>query len=162
MHPNVIYPGTFDPITIGHLDIIKRAQKIFGKVLIAISTSKDKTPMFSLEERKKMMELATEGIEGITIKTFESLLVDFARAEGANIIIRGLRAVSDFEYELQLGYANRSLNPTIDTVSLMPSLEHAFISSSIVRSVLKHDGDISHLVPTKVDEYIRTKGIKCI
>ena len=162
MQPNVIYPGTFDPITIGHLDIIKRAQKIFGKVLIAISASKDKTPMFSLEERKRMMELATEGIGGITVKTFDTLLVDFARQEGANIIIRGLRAVSDFEYELQLGYANRSLNPAIDTVSLMPSLEHAFISSSIVRSVLKHDGEIGHLVPAKVDEYIRTRGIKCI
>lgn len=162
MQPNVIYPGTFDPITIGHLDIIKRAQRIFGKVLIAISTSKDKTPMFSLEERAKMMELATKDIPGVTVKTFDSLLVDFAVAQGANIIIRGLRAVSDFEYELQLGYANRSLNSAIDTVSLMPSLEHAFISSSIVRSVLKHDGDISHLVPETVDAYIKTRGIKCI
>ena len=151
----VIYPGTFDPITIGHLDIIKRAQKIFGNVVIGISISKDKSPMFNLDERTEMMRLATQGIPGITIKTFDTLLVDFAAREKAKIIIRGLRAVSDFEYELQLGFANRSLDPEIDTVSLMPSLEHAFISSSIVRSVLNHRGDIGHLVPDAVAAYIK-------
>ncbi len=155
MSAKVIYPGTFDPITIGHLDIIKRAQKIFGEVVIGISISKDKAPMFNLDERTEMMRLATEGIPGVSIKTFDTLLVDFAKQEKTKIIIRGLRAVSDFEYELQLGFANRSLDPEVDTVSLMPSLEHAFISSSIVRSVLNHRGDIGHLVPPAVERYIK-------
>jgi len=159
MSTKVIYPGTFDPITIGHLDIIKRAQKIFKEVVVGISVSKDKTPMFTLDERTQMMRLATEGIPGVSVKTFDTLLVDFAQKEEAKIIIRGLRAVSDFEYELQLGFANRSLDPDIDTVSLMPSLEQAFVSSSIVRSVLKHKGDISHLVPPPVADYIRE--IRC-
>lgn len=160
MVKKVIYPGTFDPITIGHLDIIKRALNIFDSVIVGISISKDKTPMFSLEERIKMMKLATEELKGIEIKTFDTLLVDFAAKENTNIIIRGLRAVSDFEYELQLGFANRSLNPNIDTVSLMPSLEQAFVSSSIVRSVIRHKGDISHLVPEKVNNFIKEN--KCI
>lgn len=160
MTTKVIYPGTFDPITIGHLDIIKRALNIFGHVIVGISMSKDKTPMFSLEERIKMMKLATQELEGVEIKTFDTLLVDFAAKENTNIIIRGLRAVSDFEYELQLGFANRSLSPNIDTVSLMPSLEQAFISSSIVRSVIRHKGDISHLVPEKVNNFIKEN--KCI
>jgi pantetheine-phosphate adenylyltransferase len=159
MSTKVIYPGTFDPITIGHLDIIKRAQKIFKEVVVGISISKEKTPMFTLDERTQMMHLATEGIPGVSVKTFDTLLVDFAQKEGARIIIRGLRAVSDFEYELQLGFANRSLDPGIDTVSLMPSLEQAFVSSSIVRSVLKYKGDISHLVPPSVAAYIRE--IRC-
>jgi pantetheine-phosphate adenylyltransferase len=115
--------------------------------------------MFTLDERTQMMHLATEGIPGVSVKTFDTLLVDFAQKEGARIIIRGLRAVSDFEYELQLGFANRSLDPGIDTVSLMPSLEQAFVSSSIVRSVLKYKGDISHLVPPSVAAYIRE--IRC-
>jgi len=159
MVKKVIYPGTFDPITIGHLDIIKRAQKIFGNVVVGISISKDKTPMFTIEERIEMMKLATKKMDGVKIESFDTLLVDFAASQNANIIIRGLRAVSDFEFELQLGFANRSLNPDIDTVSLMPSLEQAFVSSSIVRSVLRYNGDISHLVPAEVAKYI--KEIRC-
>lgn len=145
-----IYPGTFDPITIGHLDIIKRACKIFDEVIVAVSVSKDKTPMFDKDKRIKMVEIATKDLKKVQIKSFDTLLVDFAKKENVNIIIRGLRAVSDFEYELQLAYANRSLNPDIDTITLMPSLEYAFISSSVVRSIIKHGGDVSHLVPKEV------------
>jgi len=145
-----IYPGTFDPITIGHMDIIKRASDIFDKVIIAIAVSTDKKPMFSLKQREKMVKIATSDLKGVEIKTFDTLLVDFAKEMNTNIILRGLRAVSDFEYELQLSYANSSLDPKIETVFLMPSLENAFISSTVVRAILKHDGPVSHLVPKEI------------
>ncbi|MEO1958451.1 MAG: pantetheine-phosphate adenylyltransferase [Nautiliaceae bacterium] len=145
-----IYPGTFDPVTNGHLDIIKRACKIFDKVIIAVADNKDKKTMFSLEKRVEMMKKATKNLKRVEVKSFNSLLVDFAKKENSNIIIRGLRAVSDFEYELQMGYANKSLNPEIDIIYLMPNLQNAFISSSVVRSILKYKGDISHLVPKEI------------
>ncbi len=145
-----IYPGTFDPVTNGHLDIIKRACKIFDKVIVAVADNKDKKTMFNLEKRVEMMKKATKNLKKIEVKSFNSLLVDFAKKENSNIIIRGLRAVSDFEYELQMGYANKSLNPEIDILYLMPNLQNAFISSSVVRSILKYKGDVSHLVPKEI------------
>ena len=145
-----IYPGTFDPITNGHLDIVKRAKKLFDEVIIAIATSKDKRPMFDLEKRALMAKLSTKDIKGVKVETFDTLLVDFAKKLNIQIIIRGLRAVSDFEYELQMSYANASLNPDIETVHLMPSLQNAFISSSVVRAILKHGGNVSHLVPQTI------------
>ncbi len=146
----VIYPGTFDPITNGHLDIIKRAAKIFDHVIVAVALSQEKRPMFDIATRVRMARLATQEFENVEIKSFETLLVNFCQKEGAKIIIRGLRAVSDFEYELQIGYANRSLDSEIETLYLMPSLQNAFISSSVVRSILKFKGDISHLVPSPI------------
>ncbi|WP_457560095.1 pantetheine-phosphate adenylyltransferase [Caminibacter sp.] len=145
-----IYPGTFDPVTNGHLDIIKRACKIFDKIIVAVADNKDKNTMFDLNKRVEMMKKATNNLPKIEVKSFNSLLVDFAKKEECNIIIRGLRAVSDFEYELQMGYANKSLNSEIDTIYLMPNLENAFISSSVVRSILKYRGDVSHLVPKEI------------
>jgi pantetheine-phosphate adenylyltransferase len=145
-----IYPGTFDPVTNGHIDIIKRACKIFDKVVVAVADNKDKKTMFSLEKRVEMMKKATKSLKKVEVKSFNSLLVDFAKKENSNIIIRGLRAVSDFEYELQMGYANKSLNPEIDIIYLMPNLKNAFISSSVVRSILKYKGDVSHLVPKEI------------
>ena len=145
-----IYPGTFDPVTNGHLDIIKRACKIFDKIIVAVADNKDKNTMFSLKKRVELMKKATSGLEKVEVKSFRSLLVDFAKEENCHIIIRGLRAVSDFEYELQMGYANKSLNSEIDTIYLMPNLENAFISSSVVRSILKYRGDVSHLVPKEI------------
>ena len=150
-----IYPGTFDPITVGHLDIIKRACNIFEEVVVAVAASKDKKPMFDSDSRLKMVHLAVKNLPKVKVKSFDTLLVDFAKKENIHIIIRGLRAVSDFEYELQLAYTNRSLDPNIDTITLMPSLEYAFISSSVVRSIIKHNGDISNLVPKDVKEYIK-------
>jgi len=150
-----IYPGTFDPITVGHLDIIKRACNIFEEVVVAVAASKDKKPMFDSDSRVKMVHLAVKNLPKVKVKSFDTLLVDFAKKENIHIIIRGLRAVSDFEYELQLAYTNRSLDPNIDTITLMPSLEYAFISSSVVRSIIKHNGDISNLVPKDVKEYIK-------
>lgn len=149
-----LYPGTFDPITNGHLDIVKRASKLFDEVIIAVASSKEKKPMFSLENRIKMAELATDTLKHVKVIDFNNLTVDLAKEHNANILIRGLRAVSDFEYELQLGYLNHSLNEDIETVYLMPTLNNAFISSSIVRNLLNYNGKTNHLLPTKVQEII--------
>ncbi len=149
-----LYPGTFDPITNGHLDIINRANAIFDGVIVAVADSTDKKPMFDLKTRAKMVEKATHSLKGIEVVTFNTLLVDLAKKHNTNIIIRGLRAVSDFEYELQMSYANSSLAPEIETVFLMPTLQNAFISSSIVRSILKHNGDASHLVSKEILLYL--------
>ena len=145
-----IYPGTFDPVTNGHIDIIKRACKIFDKIIVAVADNKDKKTMFNLKKRVEMMQKSSEKFKKVEVKSFNSLLVDFAKKENCNIIIRGLRAISDFEYELQMGYANKSLYDEIDTIYLMPNLENAFISSSVVRSILKYDGDVSHLIPKEI------------
>ena len=150
-----IYPGTFDPVTNGHIDIIKRAKKIFDKVVVAVALSKDKNPMFSLQQRVEFLKESVKDICGVEVESFDSLLVDFAEEKGIKTIIRGLRAVSDFEYELQMGYANNFLNREIDTVYLMPSLKNAFISSSVVRAILKHNGDPSSLLPDVVREKIK-------
>jgi pantetheine-phosphate adenylyltransferase len=152
-----IYPGTFDPITNGHLDIIKRACKMFDEIIVAVADSEAKKPMFTLEQRIEMVEVATKDFPKIKVIGFHSLLVDLSDDLEANIIIRGLRAVSDFEYELQMGYANASLKKELETVYLMPSLEHAFVSSSVVRSILNFDGKVEHLVPADA-----LKLIKCL
>jgi len=150
VYTKAIYPGTFDPVTNGHLDIIKRACKMFDKIIVAVADNKDKKTMFSLEKRVNLMKKATANLPKIEVESFSSLLVDFAKKKECKIIIRGLRAVSDFEYELQMGYANKSLDSEIDTIYLMPNLENAFISSSVVRSILKYNGDVSHLIPKEI------------
>jgi pantetheine-phosphate adenylyltransferase len=150
MYTKAIYPGTFDPVTNGHIDIIKRACRIFDKIIVAVADNKDKNTMFDLQKRVELMKKATRNLEKVEVASFSSLLVDFAREKECKIIIRGLRAVSDFEYELQMGYANKSLDSEIDTIYLMPNLENAFISSSVVRSILKYSGDVSHLVPKEI------------
>jgi len=150
VYTKAIYPGTFDPVTNGHLDIIKRACKMFDKIIVAVADNKDKSTMFPLAKRVEFMKKATKDLPKIEVKSFNSLLVDFAKKQECKIIIRGLRAVSDFEYELQMGYANKSLDSEIDTIYLMPNLENAFISSSVVRSILKYNGDVSHLIPNEI------------
>ncbi|HRF58151.1 MAG TPA: pantetheine-phosphate adenylyltransferase [Campylobacterales bacterium] len=155
MSKKAIYPGTFDPLTLGHLDIVERALKIFDEIIVAVALSSDKKPLFDLEERVAMAKECFGAYDGITVESYDTLLVDFAVKKDTPNIIRGLRAISDFEYELQLGYANQSLNPNIESVYLMPSLEYAFISSSVVRSILKHGGDASHLLPKAVKKFIK-------
>jgi len=150
-----IYPGTFDPITNGHLDIIQRACTMFDEIIVAVAQSEDKKPMFSLEERINMIYASTKTFPKIKVVGFNTLLVDLSDKLDANIIIRGLRAVSDFEYELQMGYANSSLKKELETIHLMPSLEHAFISSTVVRSLLKFNGRIDHLVPPEALKLIQ-------
>jgi len=150
-----IYPGTFDPITNGHLDIIKRACKMFDEIIVAVATSESKKPKFDLEKRIEMLQAVTSDFPKIRVISFSSLLVDLSDELDSNIIIRGLRAVSDFEYELQMGYANASLKKELETIYLMPSLEHAFVSSSVVRSILHFDGKIDHLVPFEAHKLIQ-------
>ena len=149
-----LYPGTFDPITNGHLDIIKRAANLFDEVIVAVAESRDKRPMFTLDERIKMVEVSIEEIPSARVVGFDNLTVDLANSLESKIIIRGLRAVSDFEYELQLGYLNNSLDKEIETVYLMPNLKNAFISSSIVRNLLKFNGKTDHLLPPEVQNII--------
>jgi len=150
-----IYPGTFDPITVGHMDIVRRACKIFDEIILAVAESKGKNPMFTHDERIAMAEAATKEFPKVRVVGFESLLVTLAQELEADVVIRGLRAVSDFEYELQMGYANASLRPELETIYLMPSLEHAFVSSSVVRTILHFEGRVDHLLPAPVLEMIR-------
>ena len=151
-YKKAIYSGTFDPITNGHLDIIKRAANIFDEVIIAVAKSELKSPMFDHEKRVAFVEAATKDIKGVKVLGFNTLLVHLATQLEVHTIIRGLRAVSDFEFELQMGYANSSINKKIETLYLMPSLENAFVSSTIVREIIRFNGKFEHLVPKKVLE----------
>lgn len=151
-YKKAIYSGTFDPITNGHMDIIKRATNIFDEVVIAVAKSERKSPMFSHEQRVAYAKAATSHLKGVKVIGFDTLLVDLATELKINTIIRGLRAVSDFEYELQMGYANSSINNKLETLYLMPTLENAFVSSTIVREIIRFDGKFCHLVPKEVLE----------
>lgn len=153
-YKKAIYSGTFDPITNGHMDIICRASNIFEEVIIAVAQSEAKNPMFDHEQRVKFVKAATNKIDNVKVVGFDTLLVDLATELKINTIVRGLRAVSDFEYELQMGYANSSINKDIETLYLMPKLENAFVSSTIVREVIKFNGKYQHLVPKEVLECI--------
>ena len=161
MNKIALYPGTFDPITNGHFDIIERALNLFDEVIIAVADSKEKNPLFNLQERVDMTKAAVKDLKNVRVVGFNNLTVELAKTLHATILIRGLRAVSDFEFELQLGYLNNSLDDTIETVYLMPKLQHAFISSSIVRNLLKFNGKTKHLLPTEVQKII-TKKMLCI
>ncbi|MDR1450841.1 MAG: pantetheine-phosphate adenylyltransferase [Helicobacteraceae bacterium] len=159
MKKRAIYPGSFDPITNGHLDVIHRAASLFDEVIVAVSKSADKSPAFSLDDRVAMVSLAVAEVKNARVLPFETLLVRFAKEQNVRVLVRGLRAVSDFEYELQMGYANESLDPNIETIYLMPALKYAFISASAVRSIMRHGGPIDHLVPIGAAKYIQTKSV---
>lgn len=141
-----IYPGTFDPITNGHIDLIQRAAKMFDEVIVAIATNSKKNPRFTLEQRIDMAEKVLDNCANVRVKGFQVLLVDFAKQENARILIRGLRAISDFEYEFQLASMNRNLAPDIESIFLMPADEYSFISSSLVKEVASLGGDVSNFV----------------
>ncbi|BCX79425.1 pantetheine-phosphate adenylyltransferase [Campylobacter sp. 19-13652] len=155
-----IYPGTFDPITNGHMDIIERAVNLFGKVVVAVAVSAGKKPLYSLNKRIEMAKLACAHLKGVRVVGFENLLVDFAKEAGINVCVRGLRAVSDFEYELQIGYTNASLWDELETIYLMPNLKNAFISSTIVRNIITHQGDASKLVPEAILPLLSTQEVQ--
>lgn len=152
-----VYPGSFDPVTYGHLDIIKRASKVVDEVIVAILKNNSKNPLFTLEERVHMLEDTTEEFPNVKIQTFDGLTVDFARSVEAKVMIRGLRAVSDFESEMQIAQTNHSLDPDIDTMFFTTSLEYAFLSSTIVREVASYGSDVSNMVPTAVEKMLRKK-----
>lgn len=152
-----IYPGSFDPVTLGHLDIIKRSAKMVDKLIIGVLNNSKKTPVFTALERKQMIEKVTEDIPNVEVEVFEGLLVDFVKIRQADIIFRGLRAVSDFEYELQMAQLNRNLSPEVDTVFLATSVEYAYLSSSSVREIASYNGNISSMVPGELLEQIEEK-----
>ncbi|MFC1768974.1 pantetheine-phosphate adenylyltransferase [Nanoarchaeota archaeon] len=150
-----IYAGTFDPITMGHVDIVKRALKIFDKVIIGISTHFDKKALFSLEERKSMVVESIKGVKGIEVETFSGLLIDFAKKKQCNVLIKGLRAVSDFEMEFQQALTNRKMNKDIETVFIMTSQENVFLSSSLVKEIARNGGKIDQFVPKVVADNLQ-------
>lgn len=152
-----IYPGSFDPVTYGHLDIIERASKIFDELTVSVLYNSAKHSLFSIDERVKMLEEATKDLGNVKVASFDGLTIDFAQKNGANVIIRGLRAITDFEYELQLSQTNRKLLGTVDTVFLTTSLDYAYLSSSIVKEVASYGGDISKFVPSFVADRIYEK-----
>lgn len=145
-----IYPGTFDPITNGHIDIVRRSAKLFDKVVISIAMSSRKQPLFTLEERVELAKAALSDLDNVEVEGFKGLLADYAKNKNATVLIRGVRAVADFEYEYQLASVNRKLNPELESVLLTPSSETSHISSTIVRDVAAHDGDVSAFVPEVV------------
>ena len=145
-----IYPGSFDPVTFGHLDIIERSAGIVDELIVAVLINSAKKSLFSVSERVKMLSELLEGHDNIKVESFDGLLVDYARSKEASIIVRGLRAVTDFEYELQIAQMNRTIYSEIDTIFLTTSLEYAYLSSSIVKEVASYGGDISHFVPESI------------
>jgi pantetheine-phosphate adenylyltransferase len=145
-----IYPGSFDPVTNGHLDVIERARKLFDEVVVAVAHNDEKQPLFSLEQRLDLLQQTAGRIENVRIAEFSGLLVEFARAQNAGAVIRGLRAVSDFEFEFQMALMNRSLNPAVETIFLMPKEEYTYLSSRIVKEIARLGGNVSTFVPACV------------
>lgn len=152
-----VYPGSFDPVTYGHLDIIERASRVVDEVIVAVLVNSQKKALFSIEERVEMLRETTKGFPNVKIETFQGLTVDFARSVGAKVMVRGLRAVSDFESEMQIAQTNHNLNPDIDTMFFTTSLEYAFLSSTIVREVASYGSDVSKMVPEAVEKMLQKK-----
>jgi pantetheine-phosphate adenylyltransferase len=152
-----VYPGSFDPLTNGHVDIIRRGARLFDRIVVAILVNEQKTPMFSSEERIAMVREAFAGESTVAVEAFAGLLVDFADRQHATAIVRGLRAVSDFEYEFQMALMNRRLNPRVETVFMMPAAEYSYISSRLVKEVVMLGGSVEGLVPPAVERRLRDR-----
>jgi pantetheine-phosphate adenylyltransferase len=152
-----IYPGSFDPVTNGHLDLIERASRLFGRLVVAVLRNAEKAPMFSLDERVEMLREATQPFPSVEVDTFDGLLVDYARRLGAHVTLRGIRAVSDYEYELQMALMNRRLEPQLETVFMLPAVEYSYLSSHLVRELAVLGGSLSGLVPPAVERRLRMK-----
>lgn len=157
MKNNAVYPGTFDPITLGHIDLIERASQLFDKVIVAIASNPNKKPLFSLEERVALAKQVLGSFPSVEVHGFDNLLLDFAQAHHVNIILRGLRAVADFDYEFQLAGMNRHLRPDIETLFLMPAEKYLYLSSSLIREVATLGGDITGFVPDVIVQAIHKK-----
>ena len=152
-----IYPGSFDPVTYGHIDLIKRATHIFGEVIVAVAENSHKKTLFTLEERLDMLKESTKGLKRIRVEAFDGLVIEFARRKKVNVLIRGLRMISDFEYELQMALTNRRLNETIETVFLMPSEGYSFLSSTLLKEAASLGANISSFVPKFVEQRIKER-----
>ena len=157
MEKSVIYPGTFDPITNGHLDIIQRALRIFDQVVVAVAVNSEKDPLFTGPERKEIIVEATRHLPNVQVDSFDSLLVDYVRGQKTNVVLRGLRAISDFEYEFQMALMNRKLDETIETVFMMPSQDYSYLSSRLVKDIAIHGGPVEAFVPRIVEKRLREK-----
>ena len=153
-----IYPGSFDPVTNGHLDLIERGAKIFDRLLVAVLRNLEKEPLFPLPERVEMLREVTRPWANVEVDVFDGLLVDFARQRGAGVILRGIRAISDYEYELQMALMNRKLESQIETVFMMPAEAYSYLSSKLVREIARLGGSIQGLVPPMVEQRLRTKA----
>jgi pantetheine-phosphate adenylyltransferase len=160
MRHSAIYPGTFDPLTLGHLDLIERAAHIFDRVIVAVVINSRKTTCFSADDRIAMVRDSVKNIKNVRVDSFDGLLVDYARSLKVHVLLRGLRAFSDFEYEFQMALTNRKMAPDIETVFLMPKESFSYISSSTVREVMERGGNISDFVPATVEKFIRKKSRK--
>lgn len=152
-----VYPGSFDPVTLGHIDIIRRAAKISDRLIIGVLNNSEKTPLFSADERVNMIKEACRDLENVEVTHFEGLLVDFVKDCNASVIIRGLRAVTDFEYELQWAQSNRIVYPKMDTIFLVANVQYSYLSSSVVREYAAYDADISQFVPENVNHLLKAK-----
>jgi pantetheine-phosphate adenylyltransferase len=152
-----VYPGSFDPITNGHLDLIERGSHIFDRLIVAVLTNLEKDPLFTVAERVEMLQEATRAISNVSVDTFSGLLVDYARQKRAQVILRGIRAFTDYEYELQMALMNRKLEPDLETVFLMPALSYTYVSSRLVREIFQHGGSVKDLVPALVEERLHQK-----
>lgn len=157
MNKVVIYPGTFDPMTNGHLDLVQRAARLFERVIVAVAKNPSKTPLFTLDKRIELASAALKGLSNIEVTGFEGLLIDCARAHQAQVILRGLRAVSDFEYEFQLASMNRNMMPELETLFLTPAEQHSFISANLVREIANLGGDVTQFVPASVAQALKYK-----
>lgn len=157
MNKLAVCPGSFDPVTLGHLDIIERGASIFGQVIVAVFNNQSKAPLFSVEERVSLIKESTKHLQNVTVDTSNGLLIDYAKQHKADAILRGLRAVSDFEYEMQITSMNRKLDKEIETFFMMTNNQYSFLSSSIVKEVAKYKADVSDLVPEIVAEALRKK-----
>ncbi len=153
-----IYPGSFDPLTNGHLDLIDRAAKIFDHLVVAILRNSSKNPLFTVEERVAMLTEGTAEFENVSVSTFDGLLVDFAREQRAHAVVRGIRAISDYEYEFQMALMNRRLSPDVETIFLMPDAKYSFVSSRLVKEVFRLGGSVDGLVPKFVVERMKDKS----
>jgi len=145
-----IYPGTFDPVTYGHLDVLERASRLFDRITVAIARNPEKNPLFSAEHRQEMLQPSVARLGNVAVTVFDGLLIEFARQQRASAIIRGLRAVSDFEFEFNMALMNRHLDPVIETIFVMPKELYSYTSSNLVKQVAKYGGDVSHFVPPNV------------
>jgi len=162
MNRRAVYPGTFDPLTNGHIDIIKRAAKTFDEVIVAVAHNPQKKPLLPFKERVQMVKNALSGIKNVTVDSFDGLAVDYVRSKGVRIILRGLRMISDFEYEFQMALTNRNLNRNIETIFMMPSEEYSYVSSKLIKEAASLGADLSRFVPKEVEkrlkEVLKKKG----
>jgi len=157
MHRKVVYAGTFDPVTFGHIDVIKRACKIFDLVIIAVARNPEKKPLFSVEERLEMLKDATKNLENVVVESFDGLAVEYVKKKQAKIIIRGLRMLSDFEYEFQLALTNRKLEPNVETIFMMPNEAYSYLSSKLIKEAVSLGADVKEFVPPLAAKKLKTR-----